>query len=203
MPESLPKVCIVVGIPGVGKTTVLNLLKDLAAREGYRIKVVNFGDRVLEEARKVNLAEHRDQIRKLPLTVQFGLQSEAAKAIAREVKGSKGVDAFVVDTHSLVHTVTGYWPGLPSHVITEIKPLAIFVVEAKPEEIYSRRMRDSTVRVRGDEREIGEIEEFMLMARYTALASAVLVGASVYILKNYEGMAEEVAREILRVLKML
>jgi len=198
-----PKTCIIVGIPGVGKTTVLNLLLELAKSEGYKMKIVNFGDKVLEEAMRKGIIVHRDEIRKLPLTVQMDLQKTAAKIIAKEAMESTDVDAFLVDTHALVHTATGFWPGLPSYVITEIKPLAIFVIEADPKDILARRIRDSGVRRRGEEREISEIKEFMYMARYTALSSAVLVGATVSIVENVEGKAEDAAKAILEIIKKL
>lgn len=203
MEVSKAKVCIIVGIPGVGKTTVLNLVEEYAGEEGFKIKIVNFGDKMFEEARGRGLVQHRDQIRRLPLTVQHELQEVAAKKIRWEAENSRDVHVFMVDTHSLVHTSTGYWPGLPDHVIKGLKPHTIFVVEARPEEVYGRRLRDSKIRIRGDEREIGEIREFMELARIAALSSAVLVGASVYIVKNFEGRAGDVAREIVKVLKML
>ena len=50
MPDRVTKIAIVVGIPGVGKTTVLKNLIEKAGKEGIKIKVVNFGDYMFREA---------------------------------------------------------------------------------------------------------------------------------------------------------
>lgn len=195
-----PVIVIVTGIPGVGKSTVLKKLLEKASQWSMRIKVVNFGDYMFHEALKKGLIKHRDEIRKLPIHIQLELQEIAAKKIREDAeKGEQ--DIFIVDTHSLIHTITGYWPGLPMHVIMNIKPYVIFAIEASPEEIFKRRIKDAHVRRRADEKSLEEIEEFMKLARTAALSSAVLSGATVRIVINREGMIEETVNEILNVLK--
>ena len=198
--EKMTKIVIVVGIPGVGKTTVLKNLVEEASKEGIRVRVVNFGDYMFKEASEKGLIKHRDELRKLPLHVQIKLQENAAKRIREDAEKGKQ-DVFIVDTHSLVHTVTGFWPGLPLHVITNIKPHVIFVIEALPEEIFKRRLKDMGIRFRGEERTLEEIREFMTMARNAALSSAVLTGSAVKIVLNREGKVKEAVKEIINTLK--
>ncbi len=197
-----PIIVIIVGIPGVGKTTVLKKLQEKAANEGFDVKIVNFGDYMFEEAKSLGLIAHRDEIRKLPIHVQLELQEKAAKKIREDAEREKH-DIFIVDTHALIHTATGFWPGLPKHVIENIKPYLIINLEALPEEIYARRMRDAGVRFRMDEKSVDEIREFMFLARISSIASAVLTGSTVKIVLNREGKVDEAVKEIMDALKKI
>jgi adenylate kinase len=194
---------IVTGVPGVGKTTVLKHVKDMAAAEGLELLVLNFGDFMLSEAKRRGFAEHRDQIRYLPLRKQLELQGYAAKAIIDTAMSKLGPDGYLlVDTHAIVRTATGYWPGLPRHVIETLRPDSIVVVEAPPEQIVARQLRDRT-RSRTDLADVNLVKELIEVARSAAIASAVLVSASVYIVENLEGRAEEAAKSIITLLKSL
>ncbi len=194
---------IVTGVPGVGKTTVLTKLTELASREGLKLKLVNFGDYMLKVAREKGLVEHRDEIRKLPLQTQLDLQKWAAEAIVRDASAELGDGGvLVVDTHSVIKTVTGYWPGLPRHVIEVLKPDSIVVIEADPELVIARRQRDKT-RYREDMGGVEELRELMQMARTAAMASAVLTASSVFIVENPEGRPEEAASRILDLIHRL
>ena len=195
---------IVTGVPGVGKTTVLSRAVELASSEGLRVLVVNFGDYMVSEAKRLGLVEHRDQLRYLPLRKQLELQEYAAKAIVEDAK-SKGLglgDYLLVDTHAVIRTATGYWPGLPRPVVEQLKPDAIVLVEAPAEQIVARQIRDKS-RVRSDLADVRLVEEMMQFARQAAMASAVLASASVYVVENLEGRVEEAAKSLLELLKRL
>jgi adenylate kinase len=64
-------------------------------------------------------------------------------------------------------------------------------VEANPVNIAKRRAKDAT-RTR-DEQLIDNIEAHQLLCRSAAVAVGTLTGATVMILKNVEGKAEEAA----------
>ncbi|MEM2508848.1 MAG: AAA family ATPase, partial [Candidatus Thermoplasmatota archaeon] len=89
---------VVAGIPGAGKTTVLKEVKG--------IEIINYGDVMFSIAKKKNLVNDRDEIRKLPIDEQRKLQKEAAKFISKK----KNV---IIDTHCTIKTRDGYMPGLP------------------------------------------------------------------------------------------
>ncbi len=191
------RVVIVTGVPGVGKTTVLGHLERLAGERGVKVKIVNFGTYMLETALKEGLVKHRDEMRKLPLRRQLELQRHAARRIAEDAARELGEEGYLlIDTHALVKTVAGYWPGLPRHVLEELKPDMIAVIEASPEEVAARQARDKT-RVRSD---IGGAEgaaRLMEYARAAAFASAVHYASTVAIVENREGKAEEAAATLL------
>ncbi len=194
---------VVTGVPGVGKTTVLNKLTELLRQEGIEALLVNFGDYMFRVASEKGLVKHRDEIRKLQLQTQLELQRWAAEAIVKDASeklGDRGV--LIVDTHSVIKTPSGYWPGLPRHVIEALRPDSIVVIEADPELIIARRQRDKG-RYREDMGGVDELRELMNMARTAAMASAVLTASSVFIVENPEGRPEEAARRILELVKML
>ena len=197
------KVVIIVGVPGVGKTTVTKLMLEKARNEGINIKIVNFGDYMFKAAKNMKLISHRDELRKLPLRTQCKLQLEAAKRIVEDSEKLDKDSFLIIDTHSLIHTVSGYWSGLPLHVIEILKPDMIAVIEASPEDIVKRRMRDREIRMRWDERTLDEIKFFMELARNSALTAGMFVGAAVPIIINKEGRQEEAAIELLSKMKSL
>lgn len=194
---------IVTGIPGVGKTTVLGILLNEASAIGLRVEVVNFGDYMLKEAIRIGLAQDRDQLRKLPHRQQLELQKIAARTIISEAKTRLGEkDVLIVDTHCVVKTSAGYWPGLPKHVIEELNPDSIVLIEADPGTIVKRREKDST-RNRKDFGGEEDVKEMIQIARAAAMGAATLTASSVYIVINPEGRPEEAARSILGLIEKL
>ena len=64
-------VVIVTGIPGVGKTTVINTAVDKVKQDhGEEVIVLNFGTAMFEVATAAGLVKNRDEMRKLPTGVQ-------------------------------------------------------------------------------------------------------------------------------------
>ncbi|MCE4601246.1 MAG: adenylate kinase [Desulfurococcales archaeon] len=197
------RVVIVTGVPGVGKTTVIKHLQDLAAKESLKVEVVNFGSFMLDYAVKEGIIEDRDKIRTLPLRKQLELQEKAAKAIIEYAREKLGSDGFlIIDTHALVRTVAGYWPGLPRHVIDQLKPDMIVIVEAEPEIVAARQARDRT-RYRADFGGAEGVRRLMEYARAAGFASAVFYASTVAIIQNREGEAVEAARELLGYMRNL
>ncbi len=197
------KVVIVTGVPGVGKTTVLSEFKKKAEEEGLKVKIVNFGTYMLDTAVKEGIVDDRDKIRTLPLRRQLELQRLAAQAIIRDAAKELGSDGvLLVDTHALVKTVAGYWPGLPRHVLDELKPDMIAVIEASPEEIVARQARDKT-RYRADIGGVEGVKRLLENARAASIASAVHYASTVAIIENKEGKADEAASQLLELVKKL
>ena len=194
---------IVVGVPGVGKTTVLNHLVKLAEKEGIRIEIVNMGDYMFKAAKEKGLVTHRDELRRLELRKQLELQGHAAKLIVKDaISKLDEKSVLIVDTHAVIRTTTGYWPGLPKHVIEELKPDSIVIVEAPVEDIVARQLRDKT-RYRSDLAKKEVVEELLTFTRVAAMSSATFTASSVKIVLNLEGKPEEAAREILDTIKKL
>lgn len=187
---------VVTGIPGTGKSTVCNLVQKLAEKAGIKINLLNYGTITLEIFKKRGETTERDKMRKSDLSIQLDVQKEVAHAISDLLAEAEGVT--LIDTHMAIKTISGYMPGMPNHVMELLAPKLFVLVEARPSEITSRRMKDST-RIRDDATEEAVNEELQF-SRAMGSACAVLTGAPVKIILNSEGKAEEAAREILKTL---
>ncbi len=183
---------VIVGIPGVGKTTVVNKVVEMIKKKNLAVEPIVFGTVMFEEARKLGI-KHRDEMRKLPVDEQKKLQIEAANSIA----GMES-DFLIIDTHLLINTKEGYWPGLPLEVLKALSPSNIVLVEALPHEIVSRRMRDS--QRNRDATDETEITQEIGIARSMLSATGIITGAPILIVMNIENHIEEVANQILRAL---
>jgi adenylate kinase len=174
-------VIVVTGIPGVGKTTVMQ-----KAAEGLDITFVTFGSVMSDIAIKLKLVKDRDEMRKLSLDQQKHLQIKTAEQVGK----MKNV---IVDTHCTVKTPKGYMPGLPEWVLKKLNPTAIVIVEADPQEIFNRRAKDST-RNR-DPDSVEKIAEHQMMNRAAAMSYATLTGATVKIVFNHDNALEAAVKE--------
>jgi len=186
---------IIVGIPGVGKTTVVNKIVEMIKKKDFAVESVVFGTVMFEEAKKLGI-KHRDEMRKLPIDEQRKLQIDAADSIAK-----MKADFLIIDTHLLINTREGYWPGLPLEVLKALSPSNLILIEALPHEIASRRMGDlERYRDLADETEIAkEIE----IARSMLSATGIIAGAPILIVMNRENHIEEVANQILGALGVI
>ena len=181
---------VVVGIPGVGKTTVVQ-----GVVSGFPgAKLVNFGTLMLEAALSLKWVKQRDEMRKMSVERQKRLQKLAAAKIAK-MKGK----AVIVDTHLFIRTHEGFWPGLPFEVVRAMHPTHLILVEAAPEEIAKRRSVDTT-RYRDAITTEGLSEELAL-ARSFLTVSSTLTGAPITIVRNEQGKQEQVARNLVKMLE--
>lgn len=190
------KTIIVTGIPGTGKTTVCNVVEKLAKNAGLEVNVINYGTAMVEILQKYEKEMERDTMRKTDINFQRKLQRETAGAVLEKVGRLGGIT--IIDTHMSIKTLEGYLPGLPSHVLQLLKPEMFVLVEAQPNEISSRRMKDTTRK--RDEAVEEAIKEELLFSRLMAGACAVLTGSPVKIVINAEGKQEEAATKILNAL---
>lgn len=189
------KRAIMVGIPGVGKTTVVNKVVEMIKEKNLAVESIVFGTVMFEEAKKLGI-KHRDEMRKLPIEEQRRLQIDAAEKIAK-----METDFLIVDTHLMINTKEGYWPGLPIEVLRALSPSNIILIEALPNEIVQRRMRDSE-RYR-DLIDEAEVTKEIEMARSMLSATGIITGAPILIVMNRENHMEEAASQILKALGVM
>jgi adenylate kinase len=180
-------VIVVTGIPGVGKTTVMQ-----KAAEGMDIQFVTFGTVMIDIAKELGLVKDRDEMRKLSLEQQKQLQIKTAEKVGK----MKNV---ILDTHCTVKTPKGYMPGLPEWVLRKLNPSALVIVEADPQEIFDRRAKDAT-RNR-DPDSIEKIAEHQMMNRAAAMSYATLTGATVKIVSNHDNALDAAVKEAEPVLR--
>jgi adenylate kinase len=184
------KKIILVGIPGVGKTTLLTKMVDILKDHQKNVIVINYGSLMFDVA-KENGLEDRDLLRKLSVTEQQRLQKMAAETIATHDE-----EVVIIDTHAFISSPEGYYPGLPEHVLKIIKPSNFVSVAAKPEEIYNRRMKDDS-RNR-DKITIDNIKKELDYQSGMISACAVITGSPVRHVLNGEGKVEEAADKIIK-----
>ncbi len=183
------KKVIIVGIPGVGKTTLVSKIVEILKAKQRSISVHSFGTVMLEEAKK-NGIKDRDELRKLPMEKQTNLQKMAAQKIA-----SLQDDLVIIDTHAFISTNAGFYPGLPNSVLQIIKPSNFISVSARPEDIYNRRMKDST-----RNRDLVSIESIKkeLSVQDAMLSScSVLSGSPMKTVLNSQGKVDEAAQSVI------
>jgi adenylate kinase len=184
------KKVVVVGIPGVGKTTLINKIVELIKNNDKSVKVTNYGT-IMFEVAKENGINDRDELRKLPISQQKNLQKIAAEKLSKTDE-----DIVIIDTHAFIRTPEGFNPGLPYHVLQIIQPSHFILVTAKTEEIYNRRMKDET-RNR-DKVSIETIKKELDIQSAMMSACSVLSGSPLKPVLNSEGKLEEAANQIIR-----
>jgi adenylate kinase len=184
------KKVVVVGIPGVGKTTLIKKLAEIIKEHNKSVKVTNFGT-IMFEVAKENGLQNRDELRKLPISEQKKLQQNAAKKLSKIED-----DVIIIDTHAFIRTSEGFNPGLPLHVLQIIEPTHFIIVTAKTEEIYNRRMTDET-RNR-DKVSITTIKKELDIQFAMMSACSILSGSPLTTVQNNEGKLEEAADKIIK-----
>jgi adenylate kinase len=185
------KRAIIVGIPGVGKTTVITRAAEML-NQNCSTRVVVFGTVMFEEAKRMGL-KNRDEMRKMPVDEQRHLQEMAAQRIA-EMED----EIVLVDTHLFISTNEGYYPGLPMRLLNIMKPTNMVMVAADAQEIADRRKLDQT-----RQRDIvsaENIQKELDISRMMVASCSILTGAPFAIIINSDGKIDEAAANIAKAL---
>lgn len=188
------KKVVIVGIPGVGKSTLVTKIVEILNSKQKSVSVNSFGTIMFEEAQK-NGMKNRDDLRKLSMEEQQNLQKKAAQKIAKLED-----DLVIIDTHTFINTNAGFYPGLPHNVLEIIKPSNFISVYARPEEIYNRRMKDNT-RQR-DLVSIENIKKEMAISDAMLSSCAVFSGSPMKPVLNTEGKVEEAANTVISAIEI-
>jgi adenylate kinase len=185
------KRAIIVGIPGVGKTTLITRAAEMLNQK-RKTTVVIFGTIMFEEAKKMGL-QNRDEMRRMSVEDQRRLQDLAARRIT-EMKD----DIVIIDTHLFINTDEGYYPGLPMRLLNIMKPTNMVMVAADPSEIAGRRKSDQT-----RQRDIASAEHIQKeldISRVMVASCSILTGAPFAIIMNNDGQMGEAAANIAKIL---
>jgi adenylate kinase len=185
------KRAIIVGIPGVGKTTLITRAAEML-NQARKTTVVIFGTVMFEEAKKMGL-KNRDEMRRMSIEDQRRLQDLAAQRIT-EMKD----DIVMIDTHLFINTDEGYYPGLPMRLLSIMKPTNIVMVAADPSEIAERRKSDQT-----RQRDIASAENIQKeldISRVMVASCSILTGAPFAIIMNNDGQMRAAAANIAKIL---
>lgn len=187
------KTVIIVGVPGVGKSTIISNATATLNKKGTTLNTVVFGSVMFEEAKKLGIND-RDQIRKQTIDVQQRLQNMTADHIS-----SLSDSIVVVDTHLFIKTQSGYYPGLPMSLILKLNPERLILITANSEEILNRRKNDST-RTR-DLISDDEIKRDIEVSLSMISSLSILTGAPFEIIYNHDNMIDSATSLLVELLK--
>ncbi|HLC68272.1 MAG TPA: adenylate kinase [Candidatus Bilamarchaeaceae archaeon] len=174
---------IAMGLPGAGKTTVLQKLQG-------EYKILNYGDLMLEIEKEKGWVQTRDEMRKLPV----GRQREAQQIVAKRLAKEKG--KVILDTHCSIATPQGYYPGLPFEFLKWLQVDALIYITAGIKEIEERRKNDP-IRTR----DVDDVAEHDSINRSFLAAYSAFTGAPSIILYNKQGRLEETVKKLSGLLK--
>ncbi len=183
------KKVVIVGIPGVGKTSLITKIAELIKQKNKTVSVHSYGTVMFEEAKKMGI-KNRDELRMLPIVKQKQLQKMAA-----EMLSNLSDDVIFIDTHAFISTKAGFYPGLPNYVIQIIQPTNFIAITASPNEIHNRRMEDET-RDR-DPISIEDIKKELAVQDAMLSSCSVLSGSPMKVIFNHEGKIEEAAVNVI------
>ena len=183
------KKVVIVGIPGVGKTSLVTKIAELIKQKNKTVSVHSYGTIMFEEAKKMGI-KNRDELRTLPIEKQKELQKIAAETIS-----NLSDDVIFIDTHAFISTKAGFYPGLPNYVIQIIQPTNFIAISASPDEIHDRRMKDGT-RER-DPISIEDIKKELAVQDAMLSSCSVFSGSPMKVIFNHEGKIEEAAVNVI------
>ncbi len=186
------KRAVIVGIPGVGKTTLITRAAEILNQK-RKTTVVIFGTVMFEEAKKKMGLKNRDELRRMAVEDQRRLQDLAAQRITE-----MNDDIVIIDTHLFINTDEGYYPGLPMRLLSIMKPTNMVMVAADPNEIAARRKSDQT-----RQRDIASAENIQKeldISRVMVASCSILTGAPFAIIMNNDGQMGEAAANIAKIL---
>jgi adenylate kinase len=183
---------VIVGIPGVGKTTVISKVVKILEDKGLKVDTVVFGTLMFEEANKKGV-QNRDEMRNLSILDQRNLQEDAAKRIA-EMKEN----IVIIDTHLFIRTSEWYYPGVPMNVTNIIRPTHLLLIVADVDEITMRRQTDKTRNRDLPSKE--DLQNEIDISKMMLITSANLTGSPFTIIENSKDDAPKAAQDIVRIL---
>ena len=191
--DPLPKKrIVVVGIPGIGKTTVISRAAELLRQANKNTEIVVFGTLMFEESKKLGV-RNRDELRNLSITQQRTLQEMAAQ----KIHGMQA-DVLLIDTHLFIKTAEGFYPGVPMHLINALRPTHFVMIAADAQEILNRRNSDKT-RQR-DLATVKEIETELEISKIVVSCCSVISGSPFMIVINKENDMDNAATAIASVI---
>lgn len=164
-------ILILAGIPGSGKSTVLNVLKS----EFPSINIVNYGEMMLQEAALQGL--ERDTIRKLPIEQQLKIGLSASNKISQTTH-----PLTIVDTHACIKTPIGFCPGISLPILNSLNPKGFILVHSSPLIILERRKNDQSRK--RDNENVSDLALHQELTRTFLVSASILTGAVLCIVNN-------------------
>jgi adenylate kinase len=187
--DRMTKRVIIVGIPGVGKSTVITNILNTLSKRGVDIKMAEFGTIMFEQAKKLLSIKNRDELRKLSLEQQRSLQEMTANYIF-----SLSNEIVIIDTHLFINTVEGYYPGIPYKLLNILNPSNLILLTANSDEVYERRKTD--IARQRDMISADDISNELNISKIMIASSSIFSGCPFSIIPNNNGQLEEATNRI-------
>jgi adenylate kinase len=187
--DRMTKRVIIVGIPGVGKSTVITNILNTLSKQGVDIKMAEFGTIMFEQAKKLLSIKNRDELRKLSLEQQRSLQEMTANYIF-----SLSNEIVIIDTHLFINTVEGYYPGIPYKLLNILNPSNLILLTANSDEVYERRKTD--IARQRDMISADDISNELNISKIMIASSSIFSGCPFSIISNNNGQLEEATNRI-------
>jgi adenylate kinase len=186
--DRMTKRVIIVGIPGVGKSTVITHVLNTLSKQGIDIKMAEFGTIMFEQAKLLSIS-NRDELRRLSLEQQRSLQEMTANYIF-----SLENDLVIVDTHLFINTAEGYYPGIPYKLLNILNPSQLILLTANSDEVYERRKTD--IARQRDLISKDDISNELNISKIMIASSSIISGCPFSIISNNDGQLEEATSKI-------
>jgi adenylate kinase len=183
---------LLTGVPGVGKTTLANMIA-----EHYQLSPTNFGDVLFNLIQEKNIPDinSTDEIRqKLSAEIYQQLQLEVASHLNENT-----ADNQLIISHLSVDTSYGFIPGFPETIINILRPQLTIIIEAPAAEIKERREADPNSRLRGQHLE-NWVDFHQQLNRSLAANYAYHTGNFILPVLNRQGKLDETFQHIQEVL---
>jgi len=155
-----------------------------------KIQRVNFGEVLFEIAKKKNAASSKEDLRKLPASKIIELQKLAVSKI-KKMSGT-----VLVDMHLTVITPQGIVAGLPVSCAKSLAPEIIILLEAPPQEVFKRRVKDKKEGDHPAGITLDALTEYMALDRSAAVCIATVAGIRIRVVQNTN--VDEAANEVVR-----
>ena len=188
----MTKRVIIVGIPGVGKSTVITNILNTLSKRGLDIKMAEFGTIMFEQAKLLSIS-NRDELRKLSIEKQKSLQEMAANYIY-----SLNNEIVLIDTHLFINTLEGYYPGIPYKLLNILKPSHLILLTANSDEVVERRKTD--IARKRDMISADDVSNELNISRIMIASSSIFSGCPFSIIQNNNGQLEEVTNRICNII---
>ncbi|MDQ6723292.1 MAG: adenylate kinase [Thermoproteota archaeon] len=188
----MTKRVIIVGIPGVGKSTVITNILNTLSKQGIDIKVAEFGTIMFEQAKLLSIL-NRDELRKLSLEQQKSLQEMTANYIF-----SLKNEIIIIDTHLFINTAEGYYPGIPNRLLNILNPSHLILLTANSNEVYERRKLD--IARQRDLLSEDEICDELKISKIMIASSSIFSGCPFSVIPNNNGQLEEATNKICKMI---
>lgn len=187
---------IVVGLTGVGKTTVID---NAITETDTNVEYLSHGSLLLEEGQERGLVSDRDEITELEPSEYDDLQAYTAERIAQITVDGDEDTTFVLDTYATLATPYGYRPGLSLSDIEIMDPRQFALIHAMPGEVKERRRKDDS-RNRDEKSELELREQQNIAINQTTTFSSVN-RAPVALIENTDDELESAVAELVPLLE--